>query len=176
MNSASVSTEMLSCKVCNATFSASSNLSRHKNIHKNKYFNCNLCGKHFTRKDHLSNHVRKLHDVQFPSKYEECFQREPLPTYNSGKFEISNLEICEPSEPISYFTQQRKYIPNKSTSHLMSTDMIDKITEKNIEPNMLDRDENTDPNLIVNMIRKCLCTGEDCRPYINILREMEIIY
>lgn len=62
-SSAQMSSQILLCEFCDATFASSSGLRRHtKSIHLNKYpYACEVCGKGFLLKQRYTNH-RKLHD------------------------------------------------------------------------------------------------------------------
>ncbi|ELT94025.1 hypothetical protein CAPTEDRAFT_74845, partial [Capitella teleta] len=48
------------CQSCFKTFTSRSNLERHSRLHTgHKPYSCSICGKAFSRKDHLSNHATK---------------------------------------------------------------------------------------------------------------------
>lgn len=51
---------LFTCLCCFKTFTSRSNLERHSRLHTgHRPYACNICGKAFSRKDHLSNHTTK---------------------------------------------------------------------------------------------------------------------
>ncbi|XP_045774155.1 PR domain zinc finger protein 5-like isoform X1 [Maniola jurtina] len=59
------------CTICAKTFSDSSNFSKHKKVHGNKYFQCDMCKRKFNSKRTLTQHI-EYHIKNAPLKCNYC--------------------------------------------------------------------------------------------------------
>lgn len=57
------------CSECGADFKTSSCLKNHSRLHKNIFFHCDLCGRHFKGKHELKCHVEAIHLMRMDHKW-----------------------------------------------------------------------------------------------------------
>lgn len=75
--------KVFKCSACGYETGDSSNFSRHKLIHKNPQYNCEVCGKSFCRREHMKRHMRNLHKDYIP--------RPDLPSLLSADLALADM-------------------------------------------------------------------------------------
>ncbi|CAG9772963.1 unnamed protein product [Ceutorhynchus assimilis] len=62
----------LKCDICSRTFALPSSFHKHKRIHKEKSYACNVCGKKFNQQSNVNNHIATVHSGKKPHNCATC--------------------------------------------------------------------------------------------------------
>lgn len=56
--------KVFKCEICQYSCGDSSNFTRHKRKHEAPAFHCGLCNKDFHRREHLTRHMKSIHEKE----------------------------------------------------------------------------------------------------------------
>lgn len=180
---------MYTCKICSKTFSKSSGLSRHTNIHKNRFLQCHLCIKTFHRRDNLKRHVKTVHttyEVYIPFNTRGAVSKKTIE--KEDERENCSREESDPAlfrSADEYKVQTNDKLENTTSAVPVVLEQLSKHSEfdNNYQTTSegINNDEvlkwsfDTDPADLVEAIRINIRLGAKYDVYINTLRDMGII-